>query len=143
MAKAKNIRKRIFDIIQNGNKEDLPSVSFDIFITITIFLNLFAMLFSTFEASKNYSAMLSVIEIVTVVIFTVEYILRIITADYLYPDKKPMVARLLFIVSFYGLIDLLTILPFYLPMVFPAGAVAFRIFRVVRIFRLFKINWFH
>lgn len=140
MAKAKNIRKRIFDIIQIGNKEDLPSVSFDIFITITIFLNLYAMLFSTFEASKNYSAMLSVIEIVTVVIFTVEYILRIITADYLYPDKKPMVARLLFIVSFYGLIDLLTILPFYLPMVFPAGAVAFRIFRVVRIFRLFKIN---
>ena len=140
MAKAKNIRKRIFDIIQIGNKEDLPSVSFDIFITITIFLNLFAMLFSTFEASKNYSALLSVIEIVTVVIFTVEYILRIITADYLYPDKKPMVARLLFIVSFYGLIDLLTILPFYLPMIFPAGAVAFRVFRVVRIFRLFKIN---
>ena len=140
MAKVNKLRKRIFDIIQIGNKEDLPSVAFDILITATIFLNLFAMFFSTFEESKPYSGGLYVIEVVTVVIFTIEYILRIITADYLYPDKKPMVARILFIFSFFGLIDLLTILPFYLPMVFPAGAVAFRIFRVVRIFRLFKIN---
>ncbi len=140
MAKVKNLRKRIFDIIQIGNKEDVPSVIFDIGITITIFLNIFVTFFSTFEQSKPYSGVLNVIEIVTVVIFTIEYILRIITADYLYPDKKPMVARLLFIVSFYGLVDLLTILPFFLPMIFPAGAVAFRVFRVVRIFRLFKIN---
>jgi len=140
MAKVKHLRKRIFDIIQIGSKEDVPSVVFDIVITVAIFLNLFAMFFSTFEQSKPYTRALFVIEVVTVVIFTVEYILRVITADYLYPDKKPVVARIFFIFSFYGLIDLLTIMPFYLPMIFPAGAVAFRVFRVVRIFRLFKIN---
>lgn len=140
MAKKENVRKRIFDIIQIGNKEDLPSVAFDIGITVMILLNLFATLFSTFEASKPYAGIINVIDIVTVVVFTVEFILRIITADYLYPKRNPVVARILFIFSFYGLIDLLTILPFYLPFIFPAGAVAFRMFRVVRIFRLFKIN---
>ena len=140
MAKKENVRKRIFDIIQIGNKEDLPSVAFDIGITVMILLNLFATLFSTFEASKPFAGVLNVIDIITVVVFTAEFILRIITADYLYPKRNPVVARILFIFSFYGLIDLLTILPFYLPFIFPAGAVAFRMFRVVRIFRLFKIN---
>ena len=140
MAKQKEIRKRIFDIIQIGNKEDLPSAVFDIFITVMIFFNLLVTLLSTFDECAPYAGVLNIIETVTIVIFTIEYILRFITADYLYPDKKPAMARLLFVVSFYGLIDLLTILPFYLPMIFPAGAVAFRIFRVVRIFRLFKIN---
>jgi len=140
MAKKKGIRKRIFDIIQIGNKEDIPSVCFDLLITVVILLNLFVTLFSTFEESKPFAPVLNVIEIVTVVIFTIEYILRIITADYLYPNNSPFTARLRFLVSFYGLVDLFTILPFFLPFVFPAGAVAFRVFRVVRIFRLFKIN---
>ena len=140
MAKEKGLRRRIFDIIQIGNKEDVPSVTFDIVITVVIFLNLFATLFSTFEESKPFTPVLNVIEIVTVVFFTVEYILRIITADYLYPKKQPFPARICFIFSFYGLVDLLTILPFFLPFIFPSGVVAFRVFRVVRIFRLFKIN---
>lgn len=140
MAKKEGLRKRIFDIIQIGNKEDVPSVVFDLGITVMILLNLFTTLFSTFEASKPYARIINVIDIVTVAVFTVEFILRIITADYLYPKKNPVLARFLFIFSFYGLIDLLTILPFYLPFIFPAGAVAFRVFRVVRIFRLFKIN---
>ena len=140
MAKEKGLRKRIFDIIQIGNKEDIPSVSFDIFITVVILLNIFATFFSTFEESKAVAPALNVIEIVTVVIFTIEYILRIITADYLYPKKNAFVSRICFIFSFYGLVDLLTILPFFLPFIFPSGVVAFRMFRVVRIFRLFKIN---
>ena len=79
MAKKENVRKRIFDIIQIGNKEDLPSVAFDIGITVMILLNLFATLFSTFEASKPFAGVLNVIDIITVVVFTAEFILRIIT----------------------------------------------------------------
>lgn len=43
-------------------------------------------------------------------------------------------------VSFTGIVDLLSFLPYYLPVFFPSGAVAFRMFRVIRIFRLFRIN---
>lgn len=140
MAVKGNARKRIFDIIQIGNKSDIPSAAFDIFITLTIFVNLFVTFFATFEQSKPYSGTLDILEYVTVGIFLVEYILRILTADYLFPKSNPVLARVLFLFSFYGLVDLLTILPTFLPFLFPGGAVAFRIFRVVRIFRLFKIN---
>lgn len=60
-----------------------------------------------------------------------EYILRIITADYLYPTAGKVKSRLLFLKSFDGIVDLLTIL---------TGFIAFRMLRVVRIFHLFRLN---
>ena len=133
-------KKRIFHIIQIGTNDDFLSRAFDIFIVVMIFLNLFVTLFATFDVADNYKAVINVIEWVTVIIFTIEYLLRLWTASYLFPKKSFWGAKLAFVVSFYGLIDLLSILPTYLPIVFPAGAVAFRMFRVIRIFRLFKIN---
>lgn len=133
-------RKRIFDIIQIGNKTDLPSTLFDYFIVVVIALNLGVTLLSTFDELAGYANLFYIIEFITSVIFTIEYILRLITADYLYPEKKRISGLCSFIFSFYGLIDLFTFLPFYLPIFFPSGIVAFRIFRVIRIFRLFKIN---
>ncbi len=134
------IKKKIFSIIQIGNKEDVPSTLFDYFIITVIAVNLFATLFSTFEASKPYAGLIDVIEAVTVGIFTIEYALRLWTSDSLYPSSSKGKAALRYIFSFYGIIELLTFLPFYLPFIFPAGAVAFRMFRVIRILRLFKIN---
>lgn len=133
-------KERIFNIIQIGTKDNLLSRFFDYFIVVVIFLNLFATLFSTYKESGPYTAVLDAIELVTSLIFTVEYILRVWTAEYLYPGESRLGARVKFVFSFYGLIDLLTFLPFYLPLFFPAGAVAFRLLRVIRIFRLFKIN---
>ena len=133
-------KKRIFHIIQIGTNDDIISRAFDIFIVVMIFLNLFVTLFATFDVSKDYQTAIDVIEWGTVIIFTIEYLLRLWTAEYLYPNKSYWGAKLAFVVSFFGLIDLLSILPTYLPLVFPAGAVALRMFRVIRIFRLFKVN---
>jgi len=133
-------KERIFHIIQIGDKSDVPSRVFDIFIVLVIFINLFATFFETFEESIPYQGILDGVELVTIIIFTVEYILRLWTADLLYPDKKRLAASVAFIFSFYGLVDLITFFPFYLPMVIPSGVVAFRVFRVIRIFKLFKIN---
>jgi len=77
-----------------------------------------------------------VVEVITILIFCVEYILRIWTADYLYPDKSEFLSRLRFLISFDGIIDLLTILPFF----FLSGMVIFRMLRVARIFHLFRLN---
>jgi voltage-gated potassium channel len=139
-SKVKNLKKRIFDIIQIGSGKDFVSKSFDIFIAIVILVSLTATILSTFAEFKKYEAVLEVIELVSVIIFTIEYILRLWTANYLYPMKKGISSRLAFVFSASGLIDLITFFPYYLPIVFPAGAVAFRIFRVIRILRLFKIN---
>ena len=133
-------KRRVFEIIQIGNKTDPASVCFDLFIVLSIFTNLFVTFYSTYESAAVYEDILGTVELVTIVIFTVEYILRLWTAGYLYPDKPVAVAILQFVFSFYGLVDLLTFLPYYLPVFFPAGAVAFRMLRVFRIFRLFRIN---
>ncbi len=135
-----SVKKKIFDIIQIGNKSNGPSRSFDYAIVFVIVVNLCVTLFATFEESKPYIGLIDAIELICVLIFTVEYLLRIWTAEFLFPDRSRGAAVIKYIFSFYGLVDLLTFFPFYLPFVFPAGAVAFRMFRVIRIFRLFQIN---
>ncbi len=133
-------KKRVFDIIQIGNRNDVPSTLFDIFIVIVILINLFITFFDTFDESVPYKDILDKVELITILIFTVEYVLRVWTAEYLYPKKEFLKAKIKFIFSFNGIVDLLTFFPYYLPVFFPAGAVAFRMLRVVRIFRLFRIN---
>lgn len=130
------MRKRIFNIIQIGNKDDVPSRMFDIGITVVILLNILITFMETFEELSELFPVFKVIEIVTVIIFCIEYVLRIITADYLYPGETHLKARLHFLRSFDGVVDLLTILPF----VFLSGFIAFRILRIFRIFHLFRIN---
>lgn len=139
-AREKSVKKRIYDIIQIGNVGDRPSRLFDIFITVVIFVSVTAAILSTYTELSRYEGILDGIELVTVIIFTVEYILRLWTADIMYPGKSGLKARLTFAFSVTGIVDFLTFFPYYLPIVFPAGIVAFRVFRVIRIFRLFKIN---
>ena len=90
----------------------------------------------TFDELAILFPVFHLIEVITILIFCVEYILRIWTADYLYPDKSEFRSRLRFLISFDGIIDLLTILPFF----FLSGMVIFRMLRVARIFHLFRLN---
>ena len=135
----KQFRRRLFEIIQLGNKEDVPSRACDYVIVTTILINLAILVINTFDFSRNIQVYLNIVEAVTVVIFIVEYVLRIVTADYLYPKRGPIESRFYFIFSLEGLIDLLALLPYFLLML-PAGIVAFRILRVFRVFHLFRIN---
>lgn len=73
-------KRRIFDMIQIGNKQDMPSLICDIVIIVSILLNLFSILFMTFESSKPYTEILDLIEFITILIFIVEYVLRVWTA---------------------------------------------------------------
>ena len=129
-------KKRIFDIIQIGNKEDLPSRAFDIFISAVIILNILVMFLETFKELAPIMPLLKVVEYITIIIFCVEYLLRVWTSDLLYPRKKKYRSIMKFMFSPEGIVDLLTILPFF----FLNGFVVFRILRIVRIFHLFRIN---
>ena len=130
------MRKRIFNIIQIGNKDDWVSRGFDILLTCVIMLNIVVTFMETFDDLSEFFGVFKVIEIVTVAFFCIEYVLRIVTADYLYPNETPVKARIHFLISFDGIVDLLTILPF----LFLSGFIAFRILRIFRIFHLFRIN---
>lgn len=134
------IRKRLFEILQIGNKNDKASLVFDVFIVCVVLVNLFVMLFLTFEESAPYRDNLEIIELITIIIFTIEYILRVWTAPSMYPELSKGRAVWTFVVSFYGIIDLLSFVPYYMPIFLPTGVIAFRMLRVFRIMRLFRIN---
>lgn len=136
-------KRRIFDIIQIGYDEDWQSRLFDIGLMVMIVANLFIVVCSTFEEAEPYMGVLEVVELVTVLMFAVEYGLRIWTAEYLYPDLPRGKAVCKYMLSFNGIIDVFSFLPHFLPIFFPSGIVAFRMFRVVRIFRLFRVNAYY
>lgn len=122
--------------MQISKKDDAPSMAFDIVLVLVICTNIAAMFLQTFSSMSAYHDVFKVIEYVTVGFFCVEYLLRIATADFLYPGKSKGMAVLRFLFSFDGIVDLLTIIPAF----FLTGFVVFRMLRVVRIFHLFRIN---
>ncbi|VAV87176.1 Potassium voltage-gated channel subfamily KQT; possible potassium channel, VIC family [hydrothermal vent metagenome] len=79
--------------------------------------------------SSKHANFLSIAETTTIIIFTIEYALRIFVA------KK----RIKFVFSFFGIVDLLAILPFYLPFL-GLDLRVLRIVRLLRILKLFKQN---
>ena len=132
------IRKRVYTIIQVGNLNDIPSRTYDISLMIAVLLNLFIAIFETFPQSDAHLPLLNVLEAVTVLFFTVDYALRIWTADYNYEHLRlpAAKARLKFIFSWVGLVDFLSCIPYFLPM----GGGVFRLFRIIRILRIFRIH---
>lgn len=130
------MKEKIFNIIQIGDKSNRISRLFDIFITITIFANISVTFMETFVELSFLTPVIKTIEGITLVIFCIEYILRIWTANYLYPEITTCHARLRFLFSFDGIVDLLTIVP----VAFLSGFVIFRMLRVARIFHLFRLN---
>lgn len=130
------MKEKIFNIIQIGDKSNKISRVFDIFITIIIVGNIIVTFLETFDQLSSFSGLFKIVEIVTVFVFCVEYILRIWTANYLYPEVTAGHARFKFLISFDGIVDLLTIIPAF----FLSGFVIFRMLRVARIFHLFRLN---
>ncbi len=130
------LRKEIFDIIQVGSREDLPSLLFDYSLIIVILANLASIILESFDSLAIPKGIFKFIDIFSIAFFLIEYLLRIFTSDYLFPGCSKIVSSVKFMCSFDGIIELLTILPFY----YLSGFVVFRILRVVRILRLFKVN---
>ena len=137
-------RQRLFRMVSVGVVDDPINGSYDIISTLALLANLVAAFAVTFDNVRAaYGPLLNKIEAVTVAFFAVDYVLRLVTAKYLYPDLSEGKAILRYVLSFSGIVDLLSFLPYYLPVFFPAGAAVFRLFRIVRIFRLFRINAYY
>ena len=138
------LRKRLFDMVSVGVINDPINKGYDVISTALLVLNLTVSILLTFEPMRlQYGNVLLMIEKITVAFFAVDYVLRFITAKLLYKEYSEPKAILRYVFSLAGIIDLLSFLPYYLPVFFPSGAVAFRMFRVVRIFRLFRINAYY
>lgn len=134
-------RQRVFQIIEVGYDLDYVSRAYDYINAAAIILNLLASILYTYETIREkYEPILVAVEVVTVIFFVIDFILRLFTARFLHNEKKEFKAICKYLFSFMGIVDLLSFLPYFLPIIFPQGTVAFRMIRIVRIFRLFRIN---
>jgi len=142
--KIENFRARLAKVVEVGASDDFISRTYDFLLTLVILVNLTVVVLSTFSNvySRN-KALLDTIEDISAAFFAVDYVLRIFAARYIYRRGTELRSIGRDVTSFAGIVDLLSFLPSYLPVFFPEGAVAFRVFRIVRIFRLFRINAYY
>jgi voltage-gated potassium channel len=117
------LRQRLRTIVERTDTR--AGRAFDATIQALILLSLATFAIETLpDLTEAQRAALRVIEVVTVLVFSAEYALRVFVAD------RP----LRFVFSFYGLVDLASILPFYL-----ASGLDLRSLRAVRLLRLFRM----
>ena len=136
----RKVKQTVFEVIQPAAGGNVASRIFDLFIMLLIFVSIASVFLATFELSRSTIRVLIRVEKTSIIVFTVEYLLRIWTADLLYPGLTARRARVKYMLSGLALIDLIAILPFYLPMFLPVNLIGLRAVRLVRLLRIFKLN---
>ena len=129
--KASTWRDRLHEIIYESNT--LAGKVFDVSLLLLILASILVVILDSMQSWRaEYGRMFFILEWIFTIIFTIEYILRLVSI------KNPV--RYMF--SFLGIIDLLAIIPSYLS-IFLAGAqslLVFRALRLLRVFRIFKLS---
>ncbi|MCK4761150.1 MAG: ion transporter [Candidatus Aminicenantes bacterium] len=140
MAVYKNLKKKAHSFIIKKDKSKWYQKIFPYFVYILIVLNVIAVILESVESIRELNKNLfRLFEIFSVIVFTIEYIVRVWVAEHEFINRTAFKARIKFIFSFFGMIDLFAILPFYLPMLIKFDLRFLRILRLMRLFRLFKI----
>ncbi len=126
-------KRKLYEIIFEA---DTPAGKlFDIILLWSILISVIAVFLESIEVIRvEYGNLLITIEWFFTILFSIEYILRILSV------RKPLVYAL----SFYGIVDLLAIIPTYLSLMFVGSRylLVIRILRLLRIFRIFKLTRF-
>lgn len=126
---------RIFDndlrTRQWENYPDYVIIGLIVISTLSVFI-------STFNITPFWERVLSVIDIVTVITFTIEVTLRIWTADELDERYKGFWGRVRYCFTFYGMIDILSTYTFYVSLFLPLPYSVLKSLRVVRLLRVFR-----
>lgn len=131
-----SIRKRVHAILEIAGENDVKSRYFDIFIISLITINGIAMMLETVEMlNQNHHYFFWLIEIISVPIFTVEYLVRLWSCTASDEYSHPVFGRIKFFFKPLSLVDLLAILPFYMTFM----GVDLRTIRVLRIFRIIRL----
>ncbi|GAB5466771.1 MAG: ion transporter [Candidatus Kapaibacteriales bacterium] len=132
------LTKAIYNIIVGDPKK---AKYFDGIITSIIILNVAAVILATYP---NYYSDLEDpfywFEVFSVAVFTIEILMRLIAARHLYPNEGAIRSRFKVIFSFSGIIDILAILPFYLPLLISMDLRSLRALRLIRLLRLLKLG---
>ena len=138
MTKIEKIKKQLARVFDNDlrtkqweNYPDYVIIALIIISTLSVFI-------STFEVGPVCERVLSVIDLVTVIAFTIEVTLRIWAADALDEKYKGLWGRVRYCFTFYGLIDILSTYTFYVSLFLPLPYSVLKALRVVRLIRVFR-----
>ncbi|MCK9918990.1 cyclic nucleotide-gated ion channel/potassium channel family protein [Microbacteriaceae bacterium K1510] len=139
----RDVRRRIYLLLEQGGVGDRASRLIDRLLMAVIVINLVAVaLESVPEYSESYGLVFGLIEDVSLVIFTIEYALRLWAApEHLpYHHFSPMRARLRYALSAAGLVDLIAVLPFWFAFLVPNELRVLQVFRMVRFFKIARYS---
>ena len=136
----KKIKWKIYNLIRDDDENNLASNIFDSVIIALIIINVITIIADTFNLPATVAKIFHYIEVVLVVIFSMEYLLRVWTSDLIRPNMRAWKARLRYVVSPMALVDFIAIAPFYTPFIVPIDLRVLRMLRIVRLLRIFKVN---
>lgn len=134
-------KKRVWEITEVAKPGDWRSKFFDIFILSLIIINVLLIVIGTVKSINDvYGVWIDAFGTFSLVIFATEYLLRVwaCTEDSRY--THPLRGRLRFMLTPLMLLDLLVLLPFFLPFLFSEQAGFLRSFRLLRIFRMAHLS---
>lgn len=137
-----SIRQRTWEIVAAARPDDPPSQRFDVFIMTLIFLNVLVVVIGTVEAvDVRFGTWLWAFEVFSVAVFSIEYIARVWSSTVVEPYRSqgPIRGRIRFAMTPLALIDLMAVLPFYLPL-FGVDLRFLRVLRLLRILRIVKLG---
>ncbi len=132
---------KVHQILEPAFERDLSSKAFDILLMLLVVLNVLAVILESVESiGIAYSGFFQMFSLFSVVFFSVEYIARLWTCTENKKFEKPVSGRLRYALTPLVLIDLIVLVPFYLPLFFQMDLRILRILRLLRIFTLFKLT---
>ena len=133
-------RQRLYRILEAGNPDEPIGMLVDRLMVILIVANVAAVTFETVESlHEEYRYAFHLFEVISVLIFTVEYLARLwVAPEHLPYSRMPAWrARLRYMGEPYAIIDILSFAPFWIALLFPG--MDLRVLRVLRLLRLLKL----
>jgi len=135
------LKTKIFKLVEKGSHGNKINLVFDYTIMSLIILSVISIILESIrEISPGFKMFLYWFDIFSVVIFSIEYSMRLYVADLTHPSNNKFQSLMKFIFSANGLIDLVAILPFYLPMLIKTDLRFLRTLRLTRFLRILKVN---
>ena len=136
-----DLQRRTLEILDQGKAGDRASLFSDWFLIVLVLSNILAVVLESVNSLETrYHAEFAAFELVSVVLFSAEYIARLWASGAIVA-QRPWAGRRRYMFSFYGMVDLLSIAPFYLAVLIPG--LDLRVLRVLRLLRVLKISHFN
>ncbi len=125
-----NVRKKLYEIIEPSNGDNLVSSIYDIVMLVAIVVSIIPLAF------KQTNKIFQITDIITTVMFIVDYMLRLCTADYKF-NSNDVMSFVRYPFTAWAIVDLLSILPTLTTL--NSGFKLFRLLRMARTFRVFRV----